>query len=189
MKILFSGKFPVQAWHGYIWDVDFNRTPGYGFRGQRNGLLGVAELDHIVLGFGCHTAPVDLEIKLYEERPVLEDKWEEVVEASFFVRSSLDAINAASVASHVGGSGVQFMLWAFLGGLVGEFCIPEGSYRLRYCAQNFGALEFDDEEFPDQHEYYELCFWPAPIGSDEIIRVTKDRARWRHESQQKDAEN
>ena len=53
------------------------------FKGQENGLLGAALHGSLFLVTGLHTGSVRLRVEVLESEPELDDRWDELVEATF----------------------------------------------------------------------------------------------------------
>jgi hypothetical protein len=165
-------------------DIQFNQTPlrvNYFLRatfdvfgGQQNGLLGVVSLNYMILVFGVHTGTVNLKIVRTDEEPQLDAYWEEVVEASW----TMPADSKLTVDDN----------------FVNTFCapvqLPAGTYRVRFCAKNFGVAEAwwaegwgtgrGLDEYVGPTEQYELTFWPAPWAPDQVLKVKSPRAAGMH---------
>lgn len=134
------------------------------FRGQGNGLCGASLPGGLFLITGTHTGRVAFAIELHRHEPPLDDGWEEAVEVSFTVEG--DGLGLAEW----GGGG-----WYPLG-------VPDGDYRVRYCARGMaeghqGGVPADGEPPWDS---YLLQLWPAPPTADRVVRQTTAQAAYWH---------
>ena len=131
------------------------------FTGQKNGLLGAATPGLLCLLTGRADGDVRFTVEVCEGEPLLDDSWEDCVEASF------------SPVARV----VKFLdLW---GEVQCEIPLGEETYRVRYAARGMDA-EFDPKY--DDEEAEGLWFWPAPHSPDAVVRQTsKSAAYWQDE--------
>ncbi len=133
--------------------------------GQSNGLLGAAQPSTLFLTFGLHTGNVHLTIRSEPTAPPVDDAWEEIVEASFVMPED----------GELGLADWDGNMWEPLP-------IAAGSYRVRYCARNFGQGESQnsDDEDAQPIEQYELIFWPGDPAPDQVLKTTRPAARYWH---------
>jgi hypothetical protein len=151
---------------------DFLKVSFDVFRGQSNGLLGVLSPNHLMLGFGVHTGTVKLKIVLTEQAFPIDTQWEEAVEASW----TMPANSTLALEDN------------FIDSSTVPVALPAGSYRLRYCAKDYGVAEawWADgadrglDEYIGPMEEYELTFWPAPWAPDQVLKVKSPRAEGMH---------
>ena len=163
MEVLFEGEVDVHYRfinvHHVLRDPDWEI--GEEYRGQANGLCGAAVPGLLSLVTGLHTGEVGFTVELHAAEPPLDDAWEEIVEVSF-----------TTVQKRMGLHGFQSQY---------EFGLPEGDYRVRYCAR--GMDEGQDEDTlvdGDPVDFYLLQFWPGRIGGDSILRQTSRAAAYWH---------
>ncbi len=85
MDAVFDGAFPVHYGQAYILSrpTDVNSDLDEAFVGQQNGLLGASVRGQLWLTTGLHTGRVQLSISKAEAEPPLDDRSEEIVEATF----------------------------------------------------------------------------------------------------------
>jgi hypothetical protein len=134
------------------------------FGGQRNGLCGAAVRGFLFLTTGLHTGEVGFTVELHEQPPPIDDGWEEIVEASF--RTTGDVGLA-------GWGGQQS--W--------PLDMPDGDYRVRYCATGMDEGHDQDtrsDEDPETDRYL-LQFWPAPPAPDAVLKQTSEMAAYWNE--------
>lgn len=127
------------------------------FSGQDNGLLGAATPRLLCLITGVADGDVGFAVEVCEREPLLDESWEDCVEASFSP-----------------GAPAAMLLdleWKVLC----EIPLGEETYRVRYAARGMDA----------GHAYtamdvYGLWLWPAAPARDGIIRRTSDSAAYWH---------
>src|SRR5262249_54800991 len=148
MARVFEGTVEIDYSQAYVMDVNSGIPDmSESFRGQSNGLCGAATGKALFLHTGLHIGPVGFTIDLLEAPPLLEDDWEEIIEASFYVSATAPD--------------VALLEWA------GESSYPipllPGSYRVRYCARgmDLGAARPAPIDDLDPIDFYALAFWPA----------------------------
>ncbi|TDD50889.1 hypothetical protein E1263_30495 [Kribbella antibiotica] len=135
------------------------------FRGQQNGLCGAAIAGTLCLMTGLHTGHVGLIVEVCDEAPVIDETWEDIVEAPF--RPAGDATVYGFDSSD----------WWELG-------LEPADYRVRYCGRaiDTGRESDDEKEWDDPPiDHYLLQFWPAPPEPDQVIKVTSRMARDSHD--------
>lgn len=132
-------------------------------RGQRNGLCGAAEPGTLFLITGLHTGSVGFTVEVHDEPPLLDDAWEDVVEASF--RPLCDTF---------------LMAWA--GEQLWPLELDPVDYRVRYCGTGLDAARQRDTRLDDepQLDRYLLQLWPAAPGPDRVVRQTSKIAAYWH---------
>jgi hypothetical protein len=125
------------------------------FSGQANGLLGAATPSLLCLITGVADGDIGFTVEVCEREPLLEDSWEDSVEASF------------SPATPV----VMFLdlEWRVLC----EIPLGEETYRLRYAARGMDAGHAGTAM-----DVYSLWFWPAPHAPDAVVRQTSKWAEY-----------
>lgn len=131
--------------------------------GQSNGLCGARFPHHLVMATGLHTGGVPVRVERHDGAPVLDDRWEDVVEVPFDVADD------------------EYALVGFDGGaaLTG---LPLGSCRARWSAKGMDAAHrqdtrLDGEPAPDR---YLLQVWPAPPAPDDVLRQGSEQAAYWH---------
>lgn len=135
------------------------------FAGQQNGLCGAAVTGKLFLITGLHTGQVAFAVELHDGEPVIDDSWEEIVEASY------RPLGAPALAPWGGGSWWELELQ------------PHVDYRVRYCGWGIDAAHRDgQQEGEPPVDRYVLQFWPAPPGPDRVVKVTSRQAAYQHES-------
>ncbi|MFI6985289.1 hypothetical protein ACIBSV_42915 [Embleya sp. NPDC050154] len=132
--------------------------------GQVNGLCAAAVEGYLSLTTGMHTGCVGLTIEVHDTAPVVDGRWEDVVEAPFTPQTRT----------------VWLTQWE--GGIACEFELDPVDHRVRYCAvgmdeANAHGVVFDGEPPVDR---YLLQFWPAPAEPDRVVRQTSDQAAYWH---------
>lgn len=134
------------------------------FQGQVNGLCGAAVPGFLFLLTGTHTGRVGLAVELHRREPVLDDRWEDVVEVSF----GLD------------GDGLTLTEWG--GGGSYPLAVPGGAYRVRYCARGMtaGRRGGVPEKGHPPWDHYLLQLWPAPPAPDRVVRESTAAAAYWH---------
>jgi hypothetical protein len=164
MRVLMSGEVGVHYSQCYVFSGESGETYlERSFGGQWNGLCGAAEPGMLYLITGLHTGTVPFQVELHERAPVIDDCWEEVVEATFLPEGETALVEW-------GGTGA----WALELDLV--------SHRVRYCARGMDQAHakdtrMDGDPAPDQ---YLLQFWPAAAASEGVIRQTSEMAAYYH---------
>ncbi len=164
VRTLMNG--PAHVHYGQIYVESGSAFPddpvGEGFGGQRNGLCGAAVPGFLCLLTGLHTGEVGFTVEVHEEPPLVDESWQEIVEASFH------AIGEAALVCW--GHGDRWPL-----------DLAEASYRVRYCATGMdegSKLDTRTEGMPEADRYL-LLFWPAPPEPDAVIKQTTEcAAHW-----------
>ncbi|WP_112238518.1 hypothetical protein [Kribbella monticola] len=164
-QILMTG--PAWVHYGQIYVGSPERQPQLpeSFGGQQNGLCGAAVPGTLILITGLHTGTVGFAVELYDEEPLVDDEWEEIVEASY---RPLEGVALTGW----GGEG----RW--------PLALAEIDYRVRYCGWGMDTghqtpPQLDEEPLVDR---YLLQFWPALPEPDRIIKQTSAQAAyWHHE--------
>jgi hypothetical protein len=156
---IFEGLLTVAFGQAYVASdlKDFEPEVNAYFFGQRNGMLGAAKDGMLYLITGKTDGEVHLSVHVAEQRPLLDDSWEECVEASFSPATPL----------------VRLFDWDRA--VVCEIPLPEHNYRVRYTARGMDAGHAGT-----QTDAYGLWFWPAPAAPDAIVRQTSARAAYWH---------
>src|SRR5262245_38211876 len=100
----------------------------HAFRGQTNGLCGVAVRGALWLITGLHSGRVGFTVDVLDAAPPIDDAWEEIVEVSFSVPGEDEALEHDG--KEIIYRDVYLAEWA--GG--GSYRIPilPGTYRVRY---------------------------------------------------------
>jgi hypothetical protein len=127
------------------------------FSGQQNGLLGAAQHGVLCLINGRADGDISITVEVGDQEPLLDDSWEDCVEASF------------SPAAPV----VMLLDWDLAA--LCEIPLGEGTYRVRYAARGMDA-SYDDPEAEG------LWFWPAPHAPDAVIKQTSKSADYWHQA-------
>ena len=165
MRTLMTGPAWVSYAQIYVHGPDWGGELGECFGGQQNGLCGAAVPGQLFLITGLHTGKVGFSVELHGEAPPIDDRWEEIVEASF---------HPAGDTALVGWGGNGF--WPLDLQLI--------DYRVRYCgwgmdAGHQGSPPMDDEPLIDR---YLLQFWPAAPAADQVVKQTSASAAYWHDS-------
>jgi hypothetical protein len=155
LAIAFSQAYVQSPGRDFAFKPDF--SPRDFRRGQRNGLLGAALEGILFITTGTQDGYVGLAVHVVAEAPVLDDSWEECVEASF---------SPATPA-------VEVQDWDRIP--VCEIPLGEQTYRVRYTARGMDAGHAGTAM-----DAYSLWFWPAPTAPDAIIRQTSESAAYWH---------
>jgi hypothetical protein len=77
---------PAHVHYGQIYvesGLESPDDPFEGFGGQRNRLCGAAVPGFLCLLTGLHTGEVGFTVEVHEEPPLVDESWQEIVEASF----------------------------------------------------------------------------------------------------------
>jgi hypothetical protein len=145
-------------WGEEFWDGDANRF----FKDQRNGLVGAADPDNVVILLARGSGGSAVRILLEASEPRAGADWEDVVEASFDLPP---------------GRAMRWSTWAGESG--GPLAVLPGQYRLRVSAAGRDAgmrNEFADEVVDE----YLVELWSASAAPDAVLRVGSDDARYWH---------
>ncbi|MFD6192254.1 MULTISPECIES: hypothetical protein [unclassified Streptomyces] len=140
-------------------------VPSEACAGQTNGLCGAAVPGCLFLCTGLSSGRVALTVEVHAAAPPLDDRWEDVVEASF---RPLTASTAVLPCGH---------------GALCEWALPPADHRVRYCGRGMdggagaGSATARDAGRAGQ---YLLQFWPAPPSADRVVRQTSRSAAHRH---------
>jgi hypothetical protein len=162
VTIVYQGRLHVHYAQAYVLSAGCDMLrPEDAFAGQANGLCGAAVNDGIFLTTGLHTGYVNLVVSVFESAPEVDMSWDEIVESPWRVRTA---------PAH---------LEDWNGEFVCEIPLPAGTYRIRYCANNFGqAPEGNGEEEENCVESYMLSFWPSAIVPDSVVKQTSEHAAY-----------
>jgi hypothetical protein len=162
----FEGHLHVQYGQAYVFSGEAGDTSEMDscFRGQSNGLLGAAQPGMLFLITGLHTGIVRFKVDVAATEPVLDESWEECVEATFVPEDR----------------NVCVVDWD--GDVVCELPLTPNPYRVRYQGRGMDAAHEADTvaEGEDPVDAYHLSFWPAPLAPDSILRQTSAIARYWH---------
>ncbi|MFJ6688587.1 hypothetical protein [Streptomyces sp. NPDC091294] len=167
MRTVYRGELPVV--HGRF-HVDSRReprgpVPSEACAGQSNGLCGAAVPGCLFLCTGLSLGTVALTVEVHGAAPPLDDRWEDVVEASF--RPLTDS-TAVLPCGH---------------GALCELALPPADHRVRYCGRGMdggtGTVSVTDRGTGPVGQYL-LQFWPAPPTADRVVRQTSRSAARRH---------
>jgi hypothetical protein len=165
MRVLFTGEPWVH--YGQIY-VDSGRGLSgdlhESFAGQRNGLCGASVPGTLFLITGLHTGDVGFTVERHDERPPVDQEWDEIVEASFRPGS------ARVVLSQWGGEDS----W--------DLDLPEREYRVRYCAAGMDQAHAVDTKADGEPllDRYLLQFWPEDPAPDSVVKQTGETAAYWH---------
>ena len=169
MKVLLEKTLNIDYGQIYIESGDNAADEGIDevFVGQKNGLLGASLEGVLFLVTGLNGGALKFKAVFFEEEPPIEDKWEEIVEASVNIQSG----------------GIQFREWGMGDDEGHPLDLQSGWHRVRYCGIGMDLehiFEDDDEECVPEDEYYEIMFWPEEKAKDNIIKCTSERAKYWH---------
>ena len=123
------------------------------FSGQANGLLGAATPGVLCLLTGRADGDIGFTVEACEREPLLDDSWEDCVEASFSPASAVVM--------------VVDLEWQ----VMCELPLGEATYRVRYAARGMDAKY-------DESELEALWFWPAPETPDAVVKQTSKVAEY-----------
>ena len=178
MKTLYSGEIYCHYHWAYIAEAGLGGSQ-LCWVGQRNGLCGSAAPNEIAFTFGPHTSMVNFQILFATDPPLIDPRWEEVVETPFVVERSS-----------------TFYLTDFNGDPYGDpMPLAAGTYRLRFSAINYNLTEQVPPTVSDEYgvmpsaladERYELVIWPSPAYPDAVIKATTSDAKSWHRFRQDD---
>jgi len=162
MRTLMTG--PADVAYGQIYIESGDRSPEVpeSFGGQRNGLCGATVAGTLFLVTGMHTGRVGFGVELYDEAPPVDERWEEIVEASF------------QPAGDVALRGWDSGYW--------PLDLAQVDYRVRYCGSGMDAghdAAPPDEDEPEIDRYL-LQFWPAAPAPDEVVKESSRTAAYWH---------
>lgn len=132
------------------------------FLHQENGLCGTSVDGVVFFITGLHTGNIHLCINYLELEPDLDPTQDEIVEVSFSVPEA----------------GIKLEAWGQE--IIKETNLPQGSYRIRYSAKNFGKAEETGQLDEGDIEFYVVEIWPAVYSKDRIIKSTSDNAHYWH---------
>ncbi|EQD86654.1 hypothetical protein A8924_0124 [Saccharopolyspora erythraea NRRL 2338] len=165
MRTLFDGEVHVHYGQIYVQSEIGALTLEEHRAGQSNGLCGAAVPGQLFLTTGLHTGHVGFTVEVHDERPDVDEAWEEAVEASFRPLSPE----------------VALVEWG--GEAAWSLDLEEIDYRVRYCAVAMDEsrrvdTRTDGEPMVDR---YLLQFWPAPPGPDAVVKQTSVTAEYWHQ--------
>lgn len=125
MRTVFSGGLWLSYAQMYVETgelADIDADLAAAFAGQRNGLCGAAVPGRLWLITGMHTGTVPCTVEVHDTAPPVEERWEEVVEASFTP------------------AGMPAWLIGCMGEFAAQFVLGPGvTYRVRYCGSGLDA--------------------------------------------------
>lgn len=161
-----SGKVHVHYGQTYIecvGDEDFCGDVEACFAGQANGLVGVARAGGIFLTTGLHTGHVPFTVELHDQRPALDEAWQEIVEVSFRPTGSVSLVSWGGEES-----------W--------ELGLDQADYRVRYSATGMDEAREQDTRLDDDPvlDRYLVQFWPGPPEPDRVVKQTSEQAAYWH---------
>ena len=159
MDVLFEGTIFVDYGQAALYDAETDDPDvGRAFVGQTNGLLGTATPGLAWIHHATHTGDVAYRIELHDDEPVLDDEWEDVVEAPYVVRAA------------------PVDLVPLMDDAVASFEVEPGDYRARFSSRGRDAAR---EALETGEDAYLLQLWPAPPMPDRVVRETsRDAAYW-----------
>jgi hypothetical protein len=164
----FGGTFPVHYGQAYVLShpTDVNSDLEEAFAGQRNGLLGASVPGQLWITTGLHTGRVRLQLTKVDVRPLVDDRWQEVVEASFTPGSTSAALTGW------GGEARPVPL-----------LLEMASYRVRLCASHMDEARDSDTILEGEApiDAYLLMLWKASPAADRILKQTSAVAAYWHE--------
>ncbi|GAA2668583.1 hypothetical protein SAMN05428941_0959 [Streptomyces sp. 2114.2] len=167
MRTVYRGELPVV--HGRF-HVDsrpepWAPVPSEACAGQTNGLCGAAVPGCLFLCTGLSSGKVALTVEVHGTAPPLDDRWEDVVEASFRPLTASTAVLPCGR------------------GALCEWALPTADHRVRYCGRGMdggaGAASATVRDAGPVGQYL-LQFWPAPPTADRVVRQTSRSAAHRH---------
>jgi hypothetical protein len=148
--------------------VESEDAPQFGdmgdtFGGQCNGLCGAAWPGTLWLATGLHYGRVGFRVEVHDERPDVEEGWEEIVEAPY------RPAGAASLAEWGGGHS-----W--------DLGLADADYRVRYSASGMQRAAETHSRSVDEPmiDHYLLQFWPCPPEPDQVVKQTSEIAGYWH---------
>ncbi|MFL9654417.1 hypothetical protein ACJ7VE_11935 [Streptomyces sp. PB17] len=140
-------------------------APSEACAGQANGLCGAAVPGCLFLCTGLSSGRAALTVEVHGAAPPLEDRWEDVVEASFRPLTASTAVLPCGQ------------------GALCEVALPPAHHRVRYCGRGTdggaGAASATAPGTAPVGQYL-LQFWPAPPSADRVVRQTSRSAARRH---------
>ncbi|MFF7648686.1 hypothetical protein ACFZCY_02275 [Streptomyces sp. NPDC007983] len=133
------------------------------FGGQCNGLCGAAWPGMLWLVTGLFYGRVGFRVEVHDERPDVDEGWEEIVEAPY------RPLGGASLVEWGGGNS-----W--------DLGLADADYRVRYSASGMDCAadahsRGDDDPMIDR---YLLQFWPCPPEPDQVVKQTGQVAGHSH---------
>jgi hypothetical protein len=161
MTQIFDGQLRVQYHQAYVQTdgADLVEHLPDAFRGQINGLCGAAIPGNLVLITGLHTGWVNFTVDVLDTSPILDDTWEEIVEAFFMPAPG------------------ETLLLDWDGNTACTIPLLSAAYRVRYCARNMDVgREVDTLVKCEPVDSYALLFWLAEQTSDSVIKQTSQEA-------------
>jgi hypothetical protein len=165
VRTVLDGEVDVSYSQIYVESEDASQFSDMGdaFGGQCNGLCGAAWPGTLWLTTGLHYGLVGFRVEVHDERPDVEEGWEEIVEASY------RPAGAASLAEWGGGDS-----W--------DLGLTDTDYRVRYCASGMERAVDEHSRGADEPmiDHYLLQFWPCPPEPDQVVRQTSDIAAYWH---------
>jgi hypothetical protein len=165
VRVLVSGEVHVDYGQIYVESRDdFGADLQECFAGQTNGLCGAAVPGYLFLITGLHTGYIGFTVELHEDRPPLDEAWEEVVEASFRPASPRTAL-------------VQ---WA--GENSWDLGLDQIDYRVRYCASGMDQAHQAGTRLEGEMplDRYLLQLWPARPEPGTVVKQTSGHAEYWH---------
>lgn len=161
--LVFDGAITIDYGQFYFQSTDYDGENVFedAFVGQSNGLCGAAKDRRLVFITGPNVGDPPLRVERHTSEPVVDDQWEDVVEASL----TLPRPTTYHVVECMGeGIGRPVLLTA-------------GSYRFRYSASGMDEAQPGVTDDPDR---YLVQFWPAPAAPDRVVKeTTRSAAYWR----------
>jgi hypothetical protein len=155
----------VEVEYGQLYvesEEDADVDPDLAFAGQVNGLCGTAIAGSMFLVTGLRRGSVRLRVERHATEPLLEDTWEEIVEALFTAGSEDVSLKEPD--------GERYPL-----------ALTAGTYRVRYCARDMQrAWEQETTGDGPVIDHYLLQVWPGTDRTDSIIRLTSEVAAFWH---------
>ncbi|MFC1440214.1 hypothetical protein ABUW04_18330 [Streptacidiphilus sp. N1-10] len=167
MRVLVDGEVSVHYHQLYVESDQDRFTPGLeeAFAGQAAGLCGGAQAGALWLTIGLHTGDVGFTVELHQDRPPVDEAWEEIVEVGFTPSSPR----------------TQLLQWA--GEARWDLDLAEVDYRVRYCAIGMDRARIADNRPAGvpQLDRYLLQFWPSPLEPARVLKQTSETAAYWHE--------
>ncbi|MET7486741.1 hypothetical protein [Streptomyces sp. NPDC005538] len=133
------------------------------FGGQRNGLCGAAWPGMMWLATGLYYGRVGFRVEVHDERPDVDQGWEEIVEASY------RPVGDASLVEWGGGTS-----W--------DLGLVDTDYRVRYSAfgMDRAAAAHSRGDGEPVIDRYLLQFWPCAPEPDLVVKQTARAAGYWH---------
>ncbi|SEF04783.1 hypothetical protein SAMN05216489_09959 [Streptomyces sp. 3213] len=165
MKVLVSDEVHVDSGQVFVKSGGDDCDLYDAFAGQEGvGLCGAAMGGMLFLLTGLRFGGVRFTVELHDNRPALDETWEEIVEVPFRPVSE------------------ETELRQWNGGASWDLGLEQRDYRARYCAVGMDAgnsKNVREEDEPQTDDQYLLQFWPAPPEPARVFKQTsRQAANW-----------